>query len=111
MGTLTDKPKSSAAMMEDVAKMVEKRNGLKDCHDEIDFQTEYVVDLCTAAGYNADVGKSAALFHKWEHDKDDNISTYRDKSFTCIYTGTPAPKMKTPWLQAFDDSTEAFVKN
>ena len=52
----------------------------KDCHDEIDFQTGFVMDLAAGCdyGYDLDVGD---IFHSWEHDKDENILTYRDKSF------------------------------
>lgn len=99
-------------MEEDMEKWIAKRKALKNCHDDIDFQTDFVQDLADESdyGHNLDIGY---LFHAWEHDKDENIVTYRDKSFTSKYTGTKSPIHHTKWFEALDDSMECYlnVKN
>ena len=61
---------------------------LADCHEEIDFQTDFVMDLVKDCGkdfpWNLDVGD---IFHAWEHHKDEDVLTYRDQSFPSKYTG------------------------
>lgn len=85
-----------------------RNKALKDCHDEIDFQTEFTMDLAKESkyGHNLDVG---ALFHTWEHHKYDDISTYRDKSHKSIFTGKDSPVHHSPWLSAMDDSLECYL--
>ena len=60
----------------------------KDCHDQIDFQTAYILDVVKDLGedypYNLDV---ADLFHEWEHHKDMDITSYRDRSFASKFSG------------------------
>ena len=96
-------------MLADVAKWRQKVGVLKDCHDDIDFQTEFLADLCEATGYTREVTKSAKIFHTWAHYKDEDILTYRDRTFSSIFTGTMSPSHHTPCMKAFDDSLEAFV--
>jgi len=95
--------------MEKDWKMWQQRNkDCKDCHDEIDFQTGFVMDLAAGCdyGYDLDVGD---IFHSWEHDKDENILTYRDKSFASKFTGTKSPIHHSTFLDALDDSMQAFM--
>ena len=48
-------------------------------------------------------------FLEWEHNKHENIMTFRDHPHRSIMTGTMAPVHHTPWLTAFDDSIECYV--
>ena len=41
---------------------------LKDQHEEINFQTDFVMDLAKEADYGHDLDVSQ-IFHSWEHDK------------------------------------------
>ena len=41
---------------------------LKDQHEEINFQTDFVMDLAKEADYGHDLDVSD-IFHSWEHDK------------------------------------------
>ena len=41
---------------------------LKDQHEEINFQTDFVMDLAKEADYGHDLDVSE-IFHSWEHDK------------------------------------------
>lgn len=108
-GTLNGEPKGLAAMKKEVKTWVARRQTLKDCHDDIDCQSDHIADLCKATGYNPAITKGRAMFHDWEHHKMENVATYRDKCFTSIFSGTKAPQLIKPWFQSFDDSVAGFV--
>ena len=77
----------------------------------IDFQTEYTKDLYAASDYpKIDFELIRSHFKEWEHHKEEDIMTYRNKSFSSPVTGTIAPPHHTPWAEAMDDSKEAFLK-
>ena len=78
--------------------------------DEIDFQTAYIADITKEAnyGYNLDTSQ---CFHVWEKYKQDDITTYRNKSHTSQFTGTKSPVFYTPFMQAFDNSMQNFLTN
>ena len=48
-------------------------------------------------------------FKEWEHHKVEDISTYRNKSFSSPVTGSIAPLHHTPWATAMDDSSKNFL--
>ena len=83
---------------------------LKDGHDAIDFQTAYVADLVKESNYSYDLDVSEML-HACEETKHDNITTYRDQSFTSKFTGHKASLSHTPFMEEFDDSMEHFLLN
>ena len=95
-------------MKADELKWVRHREAIKDCHGDIDFQSDFLIDLCNASGYDGDIAKGRKLFHKWEQDKVTDIVKYRDEQFTSIFTGKTAPKHK-PWYEDYDESIEAFI--
>merc|ERR1712107_472556 len=78
MSALPDKETMEA----DWAKWVERNRALMNADEEIDFQTDYVLDIAKDCGsdfpWNLDV---ADMFKEWHHHKDEDILTYRDKSF------------------------------
>lgn len=77
---------------------------------DIDFQADYVRELIEATDYPfLDTAAVAALFKQWKHDKHDDIMGYRDNSYPSVLTGTPSPKHHTKWMEALDDSLEAFL--
>ena len=78
--------------------------------DEIDFQTAHLADLVKESNYNYDLDTSD-MFHDWHHHKDEDITTYRDKSFTSKFTGNKSPLLRTPFMQEFDDSLQSFISN
>jgi trimethylamine monooxygenase len=82
---------------------------LNNCHDQIDFQADFVADLSKDTGYPADAIKARELYHQWIQEKNENIITYRDQTHASIYTGTMSPKLGTAWWEAFDDSVIAFT--
>lgn len=96
----------------DILKWVAMEEAITNPFEAIDFQTEYVRDLIAPTDYpRLNVDMCAKLFKVWEHHKTDNILTYRDQSYPSTLTGTVAPKHHTAWMQALDDSMEAFLAN
>ena len=73
-------------------------------------QTEYVVELARDCGadypYDLDVGE---IFHSWAGHKEQEVMTYRDKSFASKYTGVQSPIHHTTFMKALDDTMETFM--
>ena len=99
-----------ATMNRDWNEWVDRNKALTDCHEEINFQTDFVMDLVKDCGedypYNLDVGD---IFHAWEHHKDEDVLTYRDQSFPSKFTGTPSPIHMCSFMEALDDSMQTFM--
>ena len=94
----------------DIARWLAAEALLETPFQAIDFQTDYMKELIPATDYPMfDLDSAAALFKVWEHDKEKNIMGYRDNSYVSIMTGNLAPKHHTPWLEALDDSFDAFI--
>ena len=48
-------------------------------------------------------------FLQWKAHKYENIMTFRDHSYRSLMTGTMAPRHHTRWLEAMDDSLNAYL--
>ena len=84
---------------------------LEDAEQMIWFQGDYVKQLIAATDYPSfDVEAVNKTFMVWEHDKAADIMGYRNKSYRSLMTGNMQPTHHTPWLEAMDDSLEAFMK-
>ena len=89
---------------------IEKEEKLEDPIQMIDFQTEYTKELHKASDYpKIDFELIRKHFYDWEHHKEEDIMTYRNRSFSSPVTGTLAPVHHTPWAEAMDDSMETFL--
>lgn len=89
-----------------------KEEACENPSDDIDFQTEYIRDLLAATDYPfLDVDHVARLFKQWEHHKEEDILTYRDRSYPSVITGTQSPAHHTTWIKALDDSLAVFLAN
>jgi trimethylamine monooxygenase len=98
-------------MRKDVADWRAREEQVKNAFGGIDFQADYMVDLLARTDYPAmNVRQMAELFKQWEHHKGEGIVTYRDRSYPSTLTGTMAPEHHTKWMQALDDSLEAFLE-
>lgn len=98
------------AMAIDSREWVTREEQAADPFAEIDFQAAYIVDLIEPTDYpEFDVTAVADIFKQWEHDKEADILGYRNKSYRSTLTGTLAPAHHTPWMDAMDDSLEAFL--
>ena len=103
---------SDAEIEADIKKWVAEEESLEDPIQMIDFQTEYTKELQAASDYPAiDFELIRKHFKEWEHHKEEDILTYRNKSFSSPVTGTVAPIHHTPWAEAMDDSMDTFMKS
>lgn len=99
---------SKKKMIENANYWTDREQKLTNDHEEIDFQTDYIKDVANLVNYPHPVD-CADMFHEWEHHKDEDIMTYRDRSFKSIHTGVKSPIHHTPWVKAMDDSIESFM--
>lgn len=101
---------ASEAMAADSAEWVAREELLTNPSEEIDFQAAYIIDLLEPTDYPAfDVNAVTGIFKQWEHDKEADILGYRNRSYRSALTGTLAPVHHTRWMDALDDSLEAFL--
>ncbi len=101
---------SAERMAKDITEWVAREEALEDPFQQIDFQADYLRDLCQATDYpKFDIDLTVAEFKEWEHDKEHSITGYRDKAFKSPCTGTMAPVHHTPWAEAMDDSMATFL--
>lgn len=49
------------------------------------------------------------MFKEWLKDKDENILTYRDKTFQSVVSGTMAEVHHTEWMEELDDSKARYL--
>ena len=103
---------SDSEMDSDIKKWVDMEEKLENPDQMIDFQTEYTKELHNISDYpKIDFELIRKHFKEWEHHKVEDISTYRNKSFSSPVTGSMAPVHHTPWAKAMDDSSETFMNN
>ena len=77
--------------------------------DVIHFMTQVLEDICEASGYSKNcTQKRYELLKEWGQHKAENILTSRNRQFRSVCTGKLTPLHHTPWIEAFDDSLEAF---
>jgi len=96
------------AMIADWKKWTERLHNLKDCHEAILFQTDFVQELAKQCGYGHDLDVSE-IFFTWHHHKEIDILSYRDQSFSSKFTGTKSPIHHSTFMSALDDSKECFM--
>jgi len=102
---------SEADMDKDISEWSKREEALSNPFEDIDFQTDYTRDLCSATDYpKIDLDLISEMFKKWEHDKEDSIIGYRNNAFRSPCTGTEAPVHHTPWWDAKDDSMSDFLR-
>src|SRR5690554_3040151 len=101
---------SSEAMLEDTRQWVALEEQASNPFEDIDFQAAYILDLLEPTDYpEFDVAAVAEIFKQWVRHKEADILGYRNKSYRSTMTGTLAPAHHTPWMEAMDDSLEAFL--
>ena len=88
----------------------DREETLADEEQNIWFQGDYVRELIAATDYpNFDVEGVNNTFMEWEHHKEADIMGFRDNGYRSVMTGTMAPQHHTPWMEAMDDSLEAYL--
>ena len=77
-----------------------------------EYQGAYIQELIDETDYPSfDIAGVNETFLEWKHHKKENIMTFRDHSYPSLMTGTPSPAHHTPWLEAMDDSMEAYLSD
>lgn len=88
----------------------DREETLENAEQMIWFQGDYVKELIAETDYpQFDIDKVNETFMEWEHHKMEDIMGFRNHGYRSVLTGTMAPKHHTPWLQALDDSMEAYL--
>jgi trimethylamine monooxygenase len=78
--------------------------------DMFTYQGDYIMELIEATDYPTfDIAGVRKTFLEWKKHKYDNIMNFRDFSYRSLMTGTMSPAHHTPWLDALDDSLEAYL--
>lgn len=102
---------SRAEMADDVAAWRAREDALTNAYEQIDFQADHIQDLLKDVDYpDFDLDLTRVHFKNWEHDKEEDITEYRDRGFSSPCTGSEAPTHHTPWWEALDDSMATFLE-
>ena len=108
--TGAEKPPSKQEMLDDMERFKTKRDSLGDGWDfeKLEFVTKYLLSLCEDNGYTKAADKAKTILHEeWQHKLKD-VSSYRDKQYTSIHTGSLSTVPVIPWMNAFDESSHEF---
>jgi trimethylamine monooxygenase len=98
-------------MKKDSRKWRKREEKLENAEQMIWFQGDYVKELIEATDYPSfDIETVNKTFMEWEHHKAASIMGFRNNAYRSIMTGTLQPVHHTPWLEAMDDSMEAYLK-
>jgi trimethylamine monooxygenase len=90
----------------------EKELTLVTAEEMYTYQGDYIQNLIDMTDYPSfDIPATNKTFLEWKHHKKENIMTFRDHSYRSLMTGTMAPKHHTPWIDALDDSLEAYLSD
>ena len=102
---------NATTVAKDIDAWVAREEKLENPIQQIDFQTDHSKDLSSVIDYpKIDWDKMAKHFKDWEHHKDEDIMTYRDRTFSSPVTNTQSPVLHTSWAEAMDDSMAAYLK-
>ncbi len=76
------------------------------------YQGDHIQELIDETDYPSfDIPTVNQTFLEWKKHKKQDIMGFRNNSYRSVMTGTVAPPHHTPWLQALDDSMEAYLSD
>ncbi|OYW29564.1 MAG: potassium transporter, partial [Methyloversatilis sp. 12-65-5] len=102
-------PSPEAMHAEDMAWREEELT-LETAQEMFEFQGKYIGQLIDATDYPSfDIAAVNKTFLEWKNDKYEDIMGYRNKCYASLMTGTMATPHHTSWLDALDDSLEAYL--
>ena len=93
----------------EITKRLKENEFLTDCDKDIDNQAEYMDQLREDTGHPVYLSECADTFKEWEHNKHEDIMSYRDKTHKNLFTGIVSPVLTKPWVKLMDDSLETFL--
>lgn len=78
--------------------------------DMYKFQGDYILELIEATDYPTfDIEAMRLIFMEWKKHKKENIMNFRDHIYKSAITGTLAAPHHTAWVDALDDSLQAYL--
>lgn len=90
----------------------ERELTLETAEEMFTFQGDYILELIEATDYPTfDIEGVRNTFLEWKNHKKENIMAFRDHSYRSLMTGTMSPPHHTPWIDALDDSLEAYLSD
>ncbi|WP_417582124.1 flavin-containing monooxygenase [Nitrincola sp.] len=100
-----------ASMQADNQAWRDQEETLQTAQQMFEFQGSYIQHLIDATDYPSfNIQSVNETFLAWKHDKYEDIMGYRNKCYRSLMTGTLATPHHTPWLEALDDSLEAYLQ-
>ena len=103
-------PASKEEMTANSMEWRERELTLETAEEMYTYQGDYIQSLIDETDYPSfDIPAVNQAFLEWKHHKKENIMTFRDHAYASIMTGTMSPKHHTPWIDALDDSMEAYL--
>ncbi len=85
---------------------------LETAKEMYEYQGSYILHLIEQTDYPTfDIDGVNQTFLEWKHHKKEDIMGFRNNSYASLMTGTMSPPHHTPWLEALDDSLEAYLAN
>ncbi|MDO6564977.1 NAD(P)/FAD-dependent oxidoreductase [Amphritea sp. 1_MG-2023] len=107
-----DLPETKEEMSANSMEWHKKEDTLTTAEEMFTFQGDYILELIEATDYPTfDIEGVRQTFLEWKHHKKEDIMTFRDYSFRSLMTGTMSPPHHTPWIDALDDSLEAYLSD
>jgi trimethylamine monooxygenase len=97
-------------MQADTLAWHEAEKSLENVHAMYKFQGDYIMRLIEQTDYPTfDIEGVRQTFLAWKKHKKENIMTFRDHTYCSLMTGTQASPHHTTWLEALDDSLDAYL--
>jgi trimethylamine monooxygenase len=101
---------SMSEMQADSQAWRDREETLETAEQMIWFQGDYVKELIDHTDYPSfDIEAVNQTFMSWEHHKVEKIMGFRDNVYRSIMTGNMAAAHHTNWLDALDDSLDAYL--
>ncbi len=98
-------------MRADVEDRIAREDAGEDDYDAIRYQGDYTRELIAETDYPSfDIDAANEAFFQWKKHKKQAIMAFRDNGYVSPMTGTKAPPHHTPWVEALDDSLEAYLQ-
>lgn len=83
---------------------------LETAKEMYEYQGAYILHLIEQTDYPTfDIAGVNQTFLEWKHHKKEDIMGFRNNAYRSLMTGTMSPVHHTPWLEALDDSLEAYL--
>lgn len=103
---------SRGEMKADISRWAEKLSDAtknRDVAELLEFIKGYFRNMVTSVGYASEVLKLPDMFDQLFQHRLEDINTFRNKQFRCIFTGNLSPPLKPNWMDNFDETLEDFI--